>query len=465
MKSQKANSEYSLQTRLLLAVSIFLFVFLGLTGVVLDRAFINSIEAGAAERLQVQVYLLLSAVEEEEAGGFYFLQDFQEPRFGQLNSGLYGFISSSSSGELWRSDSANALTLSDPDVLRQDIDVGQSIFSKVTTTDLEELFVVNYGILWVNGISEFTFTVMESSVAYSSEISNFRASLLSWLGGVAVLMVLILVTLMRWSLAPLHRMARDLKMIESGEKRQLDLAYPKELRGVTDNLNLLIKSERKQQDRYRTTLGDLAHSLKTPLAVISGIMHKISSEQSSTNNNAAAQQILAVNEQLARMNQIVSYQLQRAVQSKSSSTLARQVNVAQTIVQIIKALGKVYKQKSMECERFIDAEAIFFGDERDLMEVMGNVLDNAFKYGRSKVLVTVNYEPQTKQLNIMVEDDGAGVAEDKRDFILQRGARIDTLAQGQGIGLAVVTDIVGSYDGQIEILQSSLGGARVSINF
>ena len=105
MTTTAGRATYSLQSRLLLVFSALLFVFLGFTGIVLDRAFSTSVEAGAAERLQVQIYLLLGAVDEQD-GEFYILEDLQEQRFGGLNSGLYGYISSSSLGELWRSDSA-----------------------------------------------------------------------------------------------------------------------------------------------------------------------------------------------------------------------------------------------------------------------------------------------------------------------------------------------------------------------
>ena len=181
MTTKVSASDYSLQSRLLIAFSVLLFVFLGLTGLVLDSAFRNSIEAGAADRLQVQVYLLLAAADEED-GEFYFLEDLQEPRFGQLDSGLYGFISRPSLGELWRSDSALALSLSDPQLLRQPIGVGEALFARTRNDEGEDFFVLSYGILWEDGISEYSFSVMENAGPYYSEISNFRTSLWSWLG-------------------------------------------------------------------------------------------------------------------------------------------------------------------------------------------------------------------------------------------------------------------------------------------
>jgi len=466
MTQQSQSSEYSIQSRLLVGFSVLLFVFLGLTGIVLDRAFRDSVEAGAAERLQLQIYVLLAALEEED-GDFYLLEDLREPRFGQLNSGLYGFVSSTYAGELWRSESALDLRLENPGVLTMNVTVGESVFTRTNAADNEELFVLNYGILWDDGISEYNFSVMETSVPYYSEINEFRTSLWSWLGGVAILLLALQVLFLRWGLSPLHRMARDLKLIEVGKREQLEGTYPKELKIVTDNLNLLIKSERKQQAKYRTTLADLAHSLKTPLAVISGVTAKLARGEGSGLPEDAGNQMDTVEEQLDRMNQIISYQLQRAVQSNGSSSLARQVRVKDVIAKILQALDKVYANKAIQHSESIDERAVFHGDERDLMEVLGNVLDNAYKYGHGElqVMVTVNKGKGPDQLSIVVEDDGPGIAVDQRQYVLQRGARADTLAQGQGIGLAVVTDIVASYGGMIDVDNSKLGGARIQIVF
>lgn len=460
MATPTKPSNYSIQTRLIISFSVLLFVFLGLTGIVLDRAFRNSIETGVSERLQPQIYLILAAAEFSD-GEFYFLQDLREPRFAQLNSGLYGFISRPSLGELWRSDSALTFSLADSEVLRQSVQVGETQFSKTISSDNEEYFVLSYGILWEDGISEFNFTVVENAAPYYAEISDFRTSLWSWLGGSALLLLLIQFFLMRWGLSPLHRMARDLKRIESGEKNQLAENYPQELQGVTKNLNVLIETERKQQERYRTTLGDLAHSLKTPLAVIAGIMQSLSKKPADTE-----EQLDAVEEQLGRMNQIVSYQLQRAVQSNNTSALARQVLVKPVVEKVLDALAKVYREKSVSVKSQLDAGAVFHGDERDLLEVLGNVLDNAFKYGRGQVRISTDSEAaKTAGLEIVIEDNGHGINEEKQEFVLQRGARADTLVQGQGIGLAVVTDIVSSYDGTIEVGASDLGGAKITMRF
>lgn len=448
-------SGYSLQHRLLVAVSVLLAVFLGLTGAVLDRAFRSSLETGVAEQLQVQIYVLLAAV--DEAGGeFYFSENLREPRFSQLNSNLYGFISSADEGDLLRT--ASALDIAYETLgLNYDLSIGETRFGRLRTADGVELFVSSYAVTWENRPSPIMFTVLEATDTFEAEVANFRSNLWSWLGGLALLLLVLQVLLLRWGLAPLRRLARDLKQIEAGQSEALDTSYPRELSAVTQNLNLLIQSERKQQLRYRTTLADLAHSLKTPLAVIQG---ELGSDIADGNKGTLVQ------EQLDRMNQIITYQLQRAVSAGNGSSLARQVNVAGAAAKVGQALQKVYADKSVIIDLDVDSALNFLGDERDLLEILGNLLDNACKYGRGKVAVRAVLESATPpRMRLQVDDDGPGIIAADRDRVLQRGVRLDTLAQGQGIGLAVVVDIAASYGAKVSIADSALGGASIVVSF
>lgn len=446
---------YSLQNRLLLAVSILLTVFLGLTGAVLDRAFRSSLETGVAEQLQVQIYVLLAAVDEAD-GDFYFSENLREPRFSQLNSNLYGFISSASDGELLRTASAldiNSATLG----LAHNLAIGSTNFGRLQTTAGTEFFVSSYAVTWENRPTPIMFSVLESTDTFEAEAANFRNSLRSWLGGLAVLLLVLQLLLLHWGLAPLRRLARDLKQIENGQSEALDTSYPIELSAVTQNLNLLIQSERKQQSRYRTTLADLAHSLKTPLAVIQG---ELGSGAANKDHGSLVQ------EQLDRMNQIVTYQLQRAVSAGNASTLARQVNVAEVVARVARALKKVYVDKAVDIDIDVDGTLNFLGDERDLLEMLGNLLDNACKYGRGKVAVTAVLESVTPaRMRLRIDDNGPGITPADRERVLQRGVRLDTLAQGQGIGLAVVADIATSYGASISVADSRLGGASIILVF
>lgn len=449
------ESPYSLRKRLVLAFGILLLLFLGLASMVLVRAYQESVAAAVEERLQLQVYALLGVAEPEDDGGF-FVPDLAEPRFAQIDSGLYGFILDRTGREVWRSQSALSLSLVDSGFAIAEVIPGQTLYGNLQTVEQGDLSWAAYGTLWEGPDQIYDFVVMESTAPTQAQIREFRSNLFFWTGVLALLLSVAQYTLLRWGLRPLQQLAVDLAAIEAGEQDQLQRAYPDELKAVTDNLNLLIRSERDRQKRYRTTLGDLAHSLKTPLAVLSTALQEL---RSGMPFSARHQQDME--EQLGHMDQIISWQLKRAAKSNSAQLLARPVVVAPILQRLLAALAKVYRDKQITVTTDLDDKALFQGEESDLMELCGNLLDNAFKYGNSKVEVKVRQ--QHKTLLLEINDDGSGIAEADRQRVLERGARADTVKSGQGIGLAVAVEIVASYGGEFRVEQSAWGGACIKV--
>jgi len=216
---------------------------------------------------------------------------------------------------------------------------------------------------------------------------------------------------------------------------------------VTEQLNLLLSAEQKQRQRYRNALSDLAHSLKTPLAVIQ-----------------SQQQLSQLTiEQLGVINSMVDHQLRKA-QSAGQSSWHLGTKIAPIANKLISSLEKIYQDKAINFTVNIASEAVFRGDEADLLEVLGNLLDNACKAAKTKISLKVTDEKKVVQF--IIEDDGCGIAEALRQDILQRGTRADTYQHGHGIGLAIVRDLVDSYQGSITIEESSsLTGAKFILNF
>jgi two-component system sensor histidine kinase PhoQ len=451
---------FSLQTRLVLAFGILLILFLGLTAYLLDRAFRESVAAAVEERLQLQINAMIGVAEPE--GDSFFLPGLEEARFSQINSGLYGFILDADGREVWRSPSALNLNLDQASFMNQHVDRGQTVFGTMETADQGRMSYASYGTYLAFAESEFSFVVMELVEPTSAEIREFQSNLYLWFGGIAILLSVAQLMLLRWGLKPLQQLAMEVSSIEAGEKDQVEQEYPPELQAVSKNLNLLIKSERERQSRYRTTLGDLAHSLKTPLAVLSGIIQQAGRDKQE-NNVPDPSALRDLEEQLDRMNQIVSYQLKRATRSEKSKYLGVPIQVAPVVAKIIAALEKVYKDRDTDLVQDLEPEAVFRGEESDLMELCGNLLDNAFKFSNGRIQVRVYRNGQ--QLRIDIEDNGKGIAEQDREWVLQRGARGDTLKSGQGIGLAVAVDIVSSYNGEISVGTSALGGAKIQVGF
>jgi two-component system sensor histidine kinase PhoQ len=463
----------SLRSRLLIAATVVLFVFLGLTGMVLDQAFRSSAERGESEKLLVQIYGLLAAAEASETG-LYLPDQLQEPGFNQLGSGLYGIVCDAVGNELWRSASALDLELSDVQIraISTAVKTGEQASGMLKTAAGADLFYFSYGILWQNSnnsTAAYVFTSLESTRSVEAEINSFRKNLWFWLGGAVLVLITVQAFVMSWGLSPLRSLAEDLKLIESGESDYLKGKYPEEIDGVTRNLNLLLANERKQRERYKTTLADLAHSLKTPLAILKGSPGTLVSngtdqdalDGAGSRDDKLMEIMRTIDIQVDRMDQLVSYQLQRSVVA-SPDLIRKSFAVKPLINNLIMAMQKVYEERELHFNLSVE-DCSFFGDERDLMEIMGNLVDNACKYGNGRVEIQASNSDNGEQFLFRVDDDGPGIPQQIRDKVLQRGMRADTSEAGQGIGLAVVADIVDSYDGEIGILDSPLGGAQIQV--
>ena len=448
----------SLRVRMLLSAALVLLLFLGIMGLVLDNAFRLSAEESVSERLLLHVYALIAASDEDAAAdgaAIYLPEALQEPHFNSPGSGLFGLVFSAAGEEIWRSRSALDVQLADParGELFARAEPGVARFGQLPATpDSEPLFFMAYPVIWQGESAEsrYIYVVLEALTPYRQEINAFRNNLWGWLIAGVIVLVAVQAAIMRWGLQPLVKLEGDLKAIETGEKDYLAGGYPREIAGVTRNLNLLLADERRQRERYRNTLADLAHSLKTPLSILK--------------NEAARPELdastgAALNEQVDRMNDIVGYQLERAVAS-SSALYRASVPVAPVVDKLVTALARVYQDKGVVIDADIQAEN-FAGDERDLYELLGNLLDNACKYGGGRVLLALR--DGAERLLIQVDDDGPGIVETDHERVLRRGARLDTRESGQGIGLAVVAEIVDRYDGKIAIRQAALGGASLQV--
>ena len=270
-----------------------------------------------------------------------------------------------------------------------------------------------------------------------------------WLGATLLLLLLVQLLIVRWGLQPLRRLSVAIARIEAGEAARLEGYWPREVRPLVDNLQTLLDGEQRRRERMRNTLADLAHSLKTPLAVLR-------SADASAPDYAALQR-----EQLERMEEVVAWQLQRA--SGGQQHLLQRVHVAPALERLRDTLLKVYAERELEITVRCPQDARFRGDERDLLELLGNLLDNACKYGRRRIDVEVSGGIGGQALRIVVEDDGEGISPELRDALVQRGARADTRGEGQGIGLAMVLEIVRAQGGRLSFADSPLGGARVVV--
>ncbi len=413
------------------------------------------------------MYLVLGSAEWDKTY-LHVPQQLDAPRFNQLDSGLFAFIKNGDNAAIWRSLSAQSFTDHDllsalPTLLPGGQLQGQ------TTIKGQAFFYLAMGIAWEvkNGtLKPFTFYIAESTQRFNAALAQYRLYLWVGLSIMAGLLLLAFTMLLYWGLSPLSKVAEEVYKIESGAQDAIQGQYPKELTSLTENLNKLVEHEQKQRTRYRNTLSNLAHSLKTPLAVIQGITDQLSHHDraSERNDQTSTTPSLLLNQQVSRMNDIVQHQLQRAVHV-APNAIRKPIFVKPVVMRLASAIEKIYHHKATKVTFNIAEDTIFRGDEGDLMEVLGNIMENAGKYGDGSIHIdahNITFEQQTK-CKFMIEDNGEGIDQDKIEVILTRGVRADEKHQGQGIGLAVVVDIVDLYQGRISIRQSDLGGALFEV--
>ena len=440
----------SISRRLLLAMSLSMPVLLGLTGLAIDRAYHSSLIKAEENRLKTQFFSLLGAI--EWSGDRFDTSDrLKEPRFWQFRSGLYADIQGLDGALYWQSLSADTLQLPGIPSTEKGQRFGQDLFGEFII-DQRAFLYYRYYALWEtdNGRDiPIRFSIYASKQGMLNELRQFRRQLALWLSMVALLSLALVTGLQFWGLKPLRKLARELRHLEKGDTHQLSDDYPEELSGITQNLNQLLEKERRQRERYRNTLGDLAHSLKTPLAVLQ--------------NNQLDDE--SRREQLSRMDDIIRHQLRRAV-SGSAGKLGPQTPLLPALERLRNTLMKVYHSKNLEIHLHIDGNPSVAVDEDDLLELLGNLLDNACKACQERVTLSTSSAPGTEALQLCIDDDGAGLQPSEVEALLDRGRRGDQYGQGQGLGLAIVRDIADSCDIGLELVsREQAPGGRVRLTF
>jgi two-component system, OmpR family, sensor histidine kinase PhoQ len=445
---------HSLSRRLLISVSVPLVIFFGVTIAVLDASFRDLAEQSLQAQLDAQMVALIAAAEPQPNGTVAPATRSLESRLGNPGSGLYAQIRAAGQKSAWRSQST-AGTFID---FGPELNPGQKRFGRVVI-DGAPLAIASRGIAFEDegrGRRNLTFSVATSLAPYHEQLWSFRRRLSGWFVGLTLLLLATLGMLLRWVLAPVRRLEREIHAVEEGTSEKLGAGYPRELSGVAGNLNALLIGERKRVARYRDTLGNLAHSLKTPLAVIR-----------STLSSAAPALAGAIGTEIDRMSGIVDHQLKRAAASGGVLLGQVPVEIAPIAAELRTALMKVHSRKDFAIELAIAPDAQFSGDRSDLTELLGNLLDNAAKWCRSRVRVAVSFETGAtprENLCITVEDDGPGISAPDRARVFGRGVRADEKVKGHGLGLAMVRDTVELYGGKLSVGTSGLGGARLSIH-
>jgi two-component system sensor histidine kinase PhoQ len=448
----------SLSARLLVSVSVLLLLFFGATVIVLDTAFRTAGEQARRDILDGHLMQLLAAANPNDEGALSFPPDLHEERFNTIGSGLYGELRDDRGDLAWRSRSALGLEIPQGGFPR----LGARVFGRESLENGTPLLTLSLAVQWEfpdGKLKPYLFKVAESLDSFNAQVAEFRRQLIGWFAAIALIMLLSISFLMRGLLRPLRQIETEIGEIEDGKRASLSEKFPTELAGVARNMNLLIDNERARSDRYRHTLGNLAHSLKTPLAAMRALTADIGSSQ--------ALQV-RFDEQIERMDEIVRYQLRKPAASAADNLVLGPVPVAKEVERLVTGLRKVYHDKRPVIDTDVAAAIRFRGDTGDFLELAGNLLDNACKWCKGRVSITVRHSENSPDrrggMRLIVDDDGPGIPEDAAEVLLERGMRLDEATPGHGIGLAIVRDLAKAYGGSLTIGRSALGGAKFTVD-
>lgn len=442
----------SLRVRLMLAAALLALLFMLALLPALQKAFSLALQESIEQRLASDVTTLISAARVED-NRLMMPVLLPDERFNLPDSRLLGYIYDRQGNLVWRSRA----TANENINYQPRYDGRGNEFARIRQDDGEEFFVYDVEVKLLGGRNAaFSIVALQPLREYQQTLSGLQEKLYLGFGAALLVLLLLLWAGLTWGLRSLRQMSVELDEVESGAREGLSAEHPRELLRLTRSLNRLLSSEREQRGRYRDSLGDLAHSLKTPLAVLQGVSEDLAQRP------ADRDQAWVLQSQIERMSQQIDYQLQRASLRKSG-LVRHQVQLRPVLDSLCGTLSKVYRDKTVAVSFAMATDARVPMEQGALLELLGNLLENAWRLCLGQVRISLHTDAGV--LELCVEDDGPGVPADQRERILQRGERLDRQYPGQGIGLAVVKDIIDSYDARLTLEDSPLGGAAFHIRF
>nr|WP_315474484.1 HAMP domain-containing sensor histidine kinase [uncultured Sandarakinorhabdus sp.] len=433
---------------MVLIAAVWITMLLGVGGLALVQVLDETLTASFDEQLANNLNAMINAAELDEVGDVRLLRPLGDQRFAEPYSGLYWQVSGGGhapfpSRSLW--DRQLALPPGNQDCRTP---------CKFESTQFpsETLRVIARSVRLPGAAQPFLFQVAQSSRDLDRQKARTR-TVVGWSLGVLGIGLIVMVGLQSiYGLAPLRRVSKAIAAIRSGEARRVEAQFPVEVEPLVAEINELLAHGEAQSEAARRHAGNLAHALKTPMSVLIG--------EARGRDDPLARTIEA---QVQVMRRHVDHQLARA---RARAAGRRAASTARTPVwpsleAIARTVGRIHQGKVL-IDLAGDREASFRGEQQDLEEMLGNLIDNAALHGGGRVFITV--EADADQVRVLVEDDGKGIAPDQRSRLFERGERLDTDKPGTGLGLAIVKDVAELYGGSVALDSSEdLGGLLVTL--
>ncbi|WP_352530517.1 MULTISPECIES: ATP-binding protein [unclassified Mesorhizobium] len=413
-------------------------------------------ERGFDSLLSAHLFNLIGSVGVSEGGQLTGAPDLGDLRFSEPNSGWYWSVEPASEG-VHGDLHSSSMTKGIPSPSVAEVPFNASFQRSYSADGIEgeqlEVFESEFVLDAKNRAARFR--VMGNQTELEQEIATFQRRLLTYLSLFGVGMIAINAIAILLGLQPLRRVRNALAMVREGTAQRLDGRFPAEIEPLANETNALIENNRRIVERSRTQVGNLAHSLKTPLAVLLNEGRAL---------GGAKGQLIA--EQAASMQKQVDHYLQRARVAAQRDSVVFRTPVAPLVQRMVRVLQKLNPRTALSLS-LPATDIVFAGEREDLEELLGNLLDNAMKWARSAVAVSVKpiagREGAANLFEIAIEDDGPGIPEDKAREALQRGRRLDETKPGSGLGLAIVADLINEYGGVLALERSVMGGLKAMV--
>jgi len=442
--AERGRPAASLSVRLVAGAMVWLVVMLAVGGGVLALAFRETVEREFSQRLDAMLRAMIAVTEIAPDGTIVQVRPLGDPRFDQVFSGWYWQVTGPSgrrlrSRSLWDAviapaDGGNALTT-----------------RRVVGPNGEPLLVAERDLEFPGADGPVHLMIAGDLGEMAEGVRQFDLLLISALGLLGAGMAIAVLIQVRFGLRPLRAMAADLEAVREGERVHLSGRYPNEIAPLAQAVNAVLDRDAELIERARTHVGNLAHALKTPLAIVAAEV-----EDSSAGG--------AVRRQVETMRRLIERHLGRAAAvAGAGRALGMKVPIREVAQEMAAALTRVFAERNLDIVVDVALDAAFRGRRDDLEEILGNLMENACKWAAGRVRVASG--EAADGLVLSVEDDGPGLSEEQAALASTRGARLDEREPGWGLGLSIVADLVDVNGGAMEFSGSALGGLAVTIRF
>ena len=448
----------SLARRLFLTAAAITVIVLGLSGVVLSSLYRETAERALDRYLNVYLKNIVVDVATAPTGTIPDPTSLSEPLFQTPNSGWYWQIE-------WLSGPTSKMkfspSLPEPGLASLDeqrIPIRSDGFREgyIGGPEGQRLRVVE-NLIDLGSDGQYVVTVAANIAETEEEIASFNWTLFITLFLLGAVFVATAWFQVRFGLRPLGRISQSLHAIRTGRAERLEGNFPAEIEPLAREVNALIDTNRDIVIRARTHVGNLAHALKTPLSVL---LNETSGKQDATAEK--------VREQVAVMREQVQHHLERARIAARVAVPGTVVDVDSVVDGVVRTMEKIHRDRGVRIISDVEGEINFHGEEQDLAEMVGNLVDNACKWAKSRVEIRARPEPgpqvERAFLRVIVDDDGPGLsAEARQEVLTHRGKRLDESKPGSGLGLSIVSDLAHLYQGRLELDASPAGGLRAEL--